>query len=164
MALEVETGSGSATAESYISLADANARHTALGNSSWTGSDSAKESALRRATQYMEQSYRSRWRGQRMTGTQALSWPRWGVEVDGFYLDSDIVPAEIANACADLALKALSDDLAPDLERGVVREKVGPLEVEYDPASPQAKRYRAVDGALAPFLKGSTAMVGLVRA
>lgn len=164
MALVVENGTGLADAESYISLADANARHTALGNTAWTGSDAVKEAALRRATQYMEQAYRSRWRGQRMTSAQALSWPRWGVQVEGFYIDSDVVPVEVVNACADLALKSLSGELAPDLERGVIREKVGPLETEYDRNSPQAKRYRSIDMGLALFLKGSAAMVGLVRA
>lgn len=164
MALVVETGAGLAGAESYISVADADARHTALGNSAWTGDDSVKEAALRKATEYMEQAFRSRWSGVRRTGTQALSWPRAYVLVDGYGVESDVVPSIVANACADLALKALSEDLNADLERAVVRKKVGPLETEYDRASPQSKRYRAVDMALAPYLKGSSAMATLVRA
>lgn len=167
MTLITESGMGLANAESYISLAGATARHAALGNSAWAAaaSDTLREQALRRATTFMEQAYRSRWRGRRMTSTQALSWPRLGVCIDEFYVNSDIVPTDVANACADLALKALStSDLAPDLERGVVREKVGPLEVEYDPNSPQATRYRAPDMALAPYLRGSSAMATLVRA
>jgi hypothetical protein len=77
---------------------------------------------------------------------------------------SDIVPADIANACADLALKAASGDLNADLTRGVVRKKVGPLETEYDRYSPQSVRYPAITMALAPYLKGSSAMATLVRA
>ncbi len=162
--LIVEDGTGLANAESYIAVADADARHAALGNSGWTGSDTVKEAALRRATQFMEQAYRSIWKGTRLTRVQALSWPRYGATVDGYDLASNVVPTEIANACADLALRGLTADLNADQTRGIVREKVGPLETEYDRNSPQGTRYRSVDMILAPFLKGSSAMVGLVRA
>lgn len=165
MALVVEDGTGLSTAESYISVADAATRHTNFGNSAWTGTDAAKEAALRQATAYMEQVYRQRWKGNRHTTDQALSWPRNSVVVDGFIvIESTVVPPEVENACADLALKALTETLAPDLERGVVREKIGPIETEYDRASPQAKRFRAIDLMLAPLLKGGPAMARLVRA
>lgn len=164
MALEVEDGTGKSNAESYISVADADARHTAFGNSAWTGTDAVKEAALRRSTAYLEQAYRTRWTGQRKDLTQALSWPRYDVIVEGCWVASDSVPTDIANACADLALRALADDLAADTTRAVIREKVGPLETEYDANSPQATRYRAIDAMLAPYLTGGGAMVRLVRA
>lgn len=164
MALVVEDGTGKSNAESYVSVAEADARHLAFGNTGWTGADAAKEAALRRATAYMMASYRTRWLGTRVRHDQALDWPRYiDGQVDGWWIDSNVVPAEIRNACADLALRALAEDLAPDLERGVVREKVGPLEVEYDRASPQAKRFRAVEMMLAPYLRGSSATATLVR-
>jgi hypothetical protein len=164
VALEVEDGTGKSNSESYISVADASTRHTNLGNTAWTGTDAVKEAALRRATIYMEQAYRQRWAGTRVTPEQALSWPRYitGL-IDGHPVASNVVPADVANACADLALRAIADDLNADLERAIVREKVGPLETEYDRNSPQAKRYRAVDMALAPYLKGSSANAQLVR-
>lgn len=163
MTLIVEDGTGLATAESYVSVADAGTRHTNLGNTAWTGTDAVKEAALRRATQFMLQRYRGRWQGTRINSTQALDWPRSWVVVDGYAVDADIVPVDVANACADLALKALSETLNADLERGVVRDKVGPLETEYDAYSPQAKRYPAIDQALAPYLAGG-GMSRLVRA
>lgn len=164
MALVVEDGTGLSTAESFISVADAEARLDSLGDTTFAAKTTAeKEAALRIATEYMEQLYRLNWKGTRKERLQALSWPRYDAVVDGFTIDSDIVPTEVANACADLALKSLTETLAPDLERGVKREKVGPLEVEYDTASPQAKRYRAVNNALAAFLKGSSAVAMLVR-
>lgn len=162
--LIVEDGTGLANAESYVSVADADARHAALGNTSWTGADAVKEAALRRATEFLEQSYRNRWKGTRRSREQALSWPRYGASVDGYDVSSTVVPVEVANACADLALRSLADDLNPDTPRAVIREKVGPLETEYDPNSPQGTRYRSVDMALSAFLKGSGAMVSLVRA
>ena len=174
MALVVEDGTAKTDAESYISVADAGTRHTAFGNTAWTGTDAVKEAALRRATAYMLQAYRERWHGYRKTATQALDWPRSFVYLEPFvhgavgaypYLvDDTTVPDEIANACADLALRALSDDLNADLARGIIREKVGPLETEYDRYSPESPRYRAIDMALAPYLKGSSAMAMLVRA
>lgn len=164
MALVVEDGTGLSNADSYCSVADADARHTALGNAAWNGTDAAKEAALRRATEYLEGAHRQTWKGTKLLRDQALSWPRYGATVDGWDVSSTIVPAQIRNATADLALRALSDDLAPDLERAVIRERVGPLETEYSASSPQAKRYRAVAAMLAPFLKGSSAMATLVRA
>ncbi len=166
MALVVEDGTGLANAESYISVADATTRHANLGNTAWAAlaSDTLREQALRRATDFMLQSFRQRWIGQRRLITQALDWPRYGVDVDGFYVPSDSVPADIANACADLALKAAAGDLAPDLTRGVVRRKVGPLEIEFDRYSPQNPRYVAITGALAPYLMGSSMNAQLVRA
>lgn len=164
MTLVVEDGSGLTNANAYVSVADADARHTLLGNSAWTGSNSVKEAAIARATVYMEQAYRTSWNGCRVKLDQALSWPRFDVYLDGWYLASDSVPDDIANACADLALRALSDDLNADLTRAVVRKKIGPLETEYDRASPQSKRFRAVDMALAPYLGGSSVNARLVRA
>jgi hypothetical protein len=165
MTLIVEDGTGLSTAESYISVADADARMAALGMTNWNDLTAAeKEQALRRATTYMTQAYRKRWRGARLYRAQALDWPRYGATVDGYDIPSTEVPREIANACADLAFRAASGELAPDTGRAIIREKVGPLETEYDRNSPQGTRYRSVDMILAPFLKGSSAMVGLVRA
>lgn len=166
MALTVETGAGLANAESFVSVSNADARATALGNAAWLAlaTTALKEEALRRATVYMEQAYRSRWKGQRVVSMQALSWPRYDVCVDGFSVESNIVPTDIANACADLAFKAATAELAPDLERGVVREKVGPIETEYDAYSPQQTRFRAIDLMLAPYLSGGSGMARIERA
>ena len=164
MSLIVEDGTGLNTAESFVSVAAASARQAALGNTNWaTLTNTEMEQALRRATADKEQAYRSRWTGLRLNRLQALSWPRYGVVTDAFYADVNSVPSAVASACADLALKAAAGDLAQDLTRGVVREKVGSLETEYDRASPQAVRYRSIDMALAPYLNGSSAMATLVR-
>jgi hypothetical protein len=167
MALEVEDGTGKATAESFISVTDASTYHTARGNAAWAAlaSDTVREQCLRKATDYMEQVYRSRWQGCRVGETQALSWPRYDIEVEGYAIDSDEVPTEVKYACAELALKAATADLSPDLTQGVTREKVGQIEVEYDKSSPQRVRYAAIDAMLAPYLKsgGSGCMVRLER-
>jgi hypothetical protein len=101
--------------------------------------------------------YRPRWKGARATSTQALDWPRSGVIVDGYPIAANTVPPDVSRACADLALRASAEDLSPDLERGIKRQRVDVIETEYDTASPQAKRFRAVDQLLAPYLAGAGA-------
>lgn len=169
MALEVEDGTGKDDAESYISVEGANTYHANRGNTTWTAlTDEQCEQALRKATDYMTQVYRLRWKGTRVTSTQALDWPRNWVERDeysyvtmngaqvigGFmYFPNDEVPTEVANACAELALIASTTTLNPALGRRSVREKVDVIEVEYDRYGPQYTIYRAIDGMLAPFLE-----------
>ena len=167
MTLIVEDGSIVTGAESYISVADASTYHTARGNTAWAAltTDALREAALRRATDYMRQAYRSRWQGYKVNEDQALDWPRYDVVVEGYAIDDEIVPTEIKNACAELALKAATADLLADQSQGVVREKVGPIEVEYDKSSPQSTRYKAIDAILSPYLKagGGGINMGLIR-
>lgn len=176
MALVVETGSGSATAESYISVTDATTYHSDRGNAAWAAlaSDTVREQLLRKATEYMLQVYRQAWKGVRMTSTQALDWPRGYVYLEPVITGANqefpnlvadnIVPTEVKRACAELALKANSGPLAPDLTQGKKKVKVGPLETEYDQYSPQTKRYRSIDLMLAPFLVSTGGVnVRLVR-
>ena len=159
-ALTVETGTGSADSDSYISVADATAYHALMGNTNWgLLTNTEKESALRRAAAYMEGAYRQSWRGTRLYRTQALSWPRYGACVDGFDLPSNEVPSDIPLAQADLALKAAAGDLAPDIERAVIREKVGPLETEYSPYGSQVTSYRAIALRLSPYLLAQNRLV-----
>ena len=167
MSLICEDGSGKSDSESYISVADASNYHTVRGNTAWAAltTDALREAALRRATDYMRQAYRSRWQGYKVNEDQALDWPRYDVEVEGYAVDSDIVPTEVKNACAELALRASAAELNPDLTQGVAREKVGQIEVEYDKASPQFTRYRAIDALLSPYLKagGGGCSMGVIR-
>ena len=167
MALEVEDGTGKSTAESYISVADASTYHTARGNAAWAAlaTDALREAALRRATDYMRQAYRSRWQGYKVNEDQALDWPRYDVEVEGYAVDSDIVPTEVKNVCAELALRASAAELNPDLTQGVLSEQVGSIQVTYDKASPQFTRYRAIDAIISPYLKagGGGCSMGVIR-
>ena len=167
MSLIVEDGTGLATAESYISVADATTYFTARSVTTWgaLATDALREAALRRATEYMMQMYRDRWQGLRAYPTvQVLDWPRTGVVVDFVTVDYDTVPVEVARACAELALKASVATLSPDLKQGKLSVQVGPIKTEWDKNSPQRKRYVAIDDMLRPYLKsGGGASVGLVR-
>jgi len=169
MTLIVEIGASNT--ESYATVAEADLYFSNRGEATWAAlTEAKKEQNLRKATDYMEQTYRLRWLGYRHSETQALSWPRDEVKrADAGYLNNfsyypnDEVPTEVKNACAELALKAASGELLPDLTQGLVMEKVDVLQIEYDKYSPQSPRYTAIDRLLAPFLSGSSVSRTVVR-
>ena len=154
--LNVETGAGLADADSYASVAAADARCASLGLTAWVAlAEADKEIALRKAMMFMA-TYRVRWSGRRVYQRQALDWPRYNVLVDGFIVPSTIVPADVVNACIDLAVRAGSgEDLLPDLDTGsnaIKKDKTGPLETEYFQNTTDAReRFVAVDALLAPY-------------
>lgn len=175
MALIVEDGTGKVDAESFVSVAEATTYHTARGNAAWAAlaNDTIREQLLRKATAYMQQAYRARWQSFRVSTTQALDWPRAWVKIPdapyGYgsfaaYVPNNVVPLEVRQACAELALTAIAGDLAPALGRTTSRERVGDIDVAYEPGSPEYTRYRAVDLLLAPYLVGSASYAQLVRA
>jgi len=174
MTIIVEDGTGLANAESYVSVVDANTYHSNYGNDTWTDLDTAvKEQLLRKATDYMVAQYRLQYAGYRRYSTQSLDWPRLYVPlIDSLsanvfpqYVDFDIVPVTVKNACAELALKAYTAILMQDLTQGVIREKVDVIEVEYDKFSPQQTRYEQIDAMLSVFFKqqGNDMSRSLVR-
>lgn len=116
MAFVVEDGSGSATATSWISVADADTYATEVGLTSWTGSSGAKQTALIKAQRYITQVYRGSWKGQRSNETQALDWPRLGVyDADGWLIASTTIPQALKEAQVELAARALTADLVSDV-------------------------------------------------
>lgn len=141
MALIVEDGSGLANADSYVSLADASTMATALGLVfAISGSDEAlAEQALRRATLWLDATYRSRFGGwKRRYRQQALEWPRQGAYDNAVVpqlIPEDEVPAEIVRATVIAAAreKASPGSLSPDVTPGEItkRLKVGSYEEEY---------------------------------
>lgn len=148
----VEDGTGLSTAQSYISVANADTYHTAHGNTTWTGVDALKEAALVRATQALDARYD--WPGFRLVSTQALDWPRYDAyDVDGYILSD--VPQGIKDALCEMALLELvtPGELTESVEVSVKREKVGALETEYF-ERPRTS-YPAVDNALRRILRRS---------
>lgn len=149
----VEDGSGLSNSVSFCSNEDADQYHARRGNTSWTSiSHTTKHGLLIKATDYMEQVYRDRWQGARVLSTQALSWPRNSVVVDGFAVDADIVPTEVKNACAELALKASTSTLYADQGQIKTRVVIGPIETDYASGSSPATQFKAVSAMLRPYL------------
>jgi hypothetical protein len=136
LTLVVETGSGDPTAESYASVADANAYFSARGVSTWDGLDPAKEVALRLGTSWLDGKYAAQFKGYRASSTQALRWPRAGVnDADGYAIASTTIPTALKNACCEAALLSLTGSplFVADTtgDGGLESEKIviGPIEV-----------------------------------
>jgi hypothetical protein len=159
MALTTEDGTGKSNAESYCSVAQATAYHTGRSTAAtWDNLDAdVQESALRAATDYIQQMYAGMWSGQRKTDEQALDWPRTEAEredsVSGYWLDN-VVPYLLVNACADLALKAATAPLIVDLGRETVSESVDVVSVTYAKGGERQTQYEAADRWLRPLLNG----------
>ena len=137
-ALVVETGSGLATANSYATLAEATTYFDARSKpSAWVAATwQQKEQSLRIATAYLDSVYGTQWVGMRLSGAQALDWPR----SDAYDMAGEIidlaVPQRLKSACAEIAARYLADpaQLLPDTEAGqdgVASEtvSVGPISI-----------------------------------
>lgn len=173
----VEDGTAKTDSISLCSVEDANDYHAKRGNTSWTFLSSGdKKELLVKATDYLTQVYRLKLKGSRVSADQSLDWPRNYVTRDDFiasqlngyqmiggvyYYANNIVPKEVVHACAEMAWKANSGELAPDLTRRTIREKIDTLEVEYSDYGTEYVRYRAIDNLLAPFI--DEGMSGAVR-
>lgn len=116
LTLVVEDGTGLSTANSYCSLADADAYHERrLHSQVWRqvadpASQDQKKAALVWATRLLDE--QCDWLGSRSTLTQALGWPRrdvLGRFGDEFY-DSDEVPQVVKEATAELARLLIEED------------------------------------------------------
>ncbi len=116
MAFVVEDGSIVAGANSFASIADADAyfadRNT---DSAWNDlGTTEKEQALVRGTDYINTTYRLKWKGHKRTGDQSLTWPRSAVvDEDGFDLADTSLPQSLLNATAEMALALQDADTDP---------------------------------------------------
>ena len=99
---------GAATANSYASVAEADAYLAVRGDTStWTAlTTGEKESKLQWAAIYIDT---LTFKGTRSTSTQALQWPRIGVwDRDGFEVDG--IPQALKNAQAEMAFQLIAND------------------------------------------------------
>jgi len=154
MALTIETGSGVAGANSYVSVVDAQAWVTARGIAV-----TVTEALLLKAMDYLE-SLRAEYQGTKTSSTQALQWPRADVYIDGTLFDANAIPTELISAQCQLACDAYTLTLLPSGDgREVVKESIvmGLVSKEYSPGSGGAAKphLRAADAFLAPLLKSA---------
>lgn len=114
----VETGSGSASANSYCSEAFATAYHETYGNpDAWLEASSFDhQDALRQATRALDIRYGSWWSGVRAGSTQALDWPRAYVyDQSGNAVPTTTIPTRLQQATAILALLHIQgEDILPN--------------------------------------------------
>jgi len=162
MSILVEDGSIVTGAESYATVTEANTYHTNRNNALWTGTDTVKEAALRKAAAYLDGKYRKRWKGCRVDAlTQPMEWPRANVlyEDNGeqltysSYLPITTIPQRLKDAQCELALRSLSGDLAVDGETNIISKKVDAIQTQFVPGAVRGqKTYQIVDQLLSDLL------------
>lgn len=161
MPFVVEDGTGKADATAYLTVAAADAYaadHTTPAG--WSAASStAKEAAIRAATDFLDRQYAGAWRGRPWSSTQRLSWPRGGVVLDGYELSASPLPRQLLEACAEVAFKSfLGEALMADVAdpSRIVSESVavGPISksVTYAGAKASAAYWRTVESLVAPLL------------
>lgn len=163
MPLIIEDGNIVTGANSYVSVADFETRLTDLGIF-LTFENGTPEQLLLRAMDYIEA---QNFQGYRYTKEQPLQWPRSGVVVDGFSVDTNEIPNCLPLALMEVAvaIDAGNDPLSV-LGRETKREKVADIEVEYSERASDTVELRAVNAHLDKLIvRGSnTAVIGLSRA
>ena len=142
MSLIIENGEGLSNSESYVDESYVNAYFLKRGINEW-GSLTNREQLIIRAMDYIENNYT--YQGTKLISTQALKFPRL---ING----ETVYPIALKNAVCELALKSNEEDLLADTDKTTIREKVGTLEVEYDPNQDNIKSYNYVNKLLAPYL------------
>lgn len=114
MAFTLEDGTGVASANAYVSESYADTYHSDRGHTAWASlSSSAKQTAIIRASEFIDLRFGGRFKGFRLHSTQGLEWPRYDVYDDDDNLISNL-PSALTKACAEYALRGSSAILAPD--------------------------------------------------
>jgi len=157
MALVVEDGTGLSNSNSYVSVLFVTTYLTDRANeTAWLLLTTAQqEASVIKATDYIDRKYNGLWFGSQKASTQSLAWPRVNAEdIEGNIIASDSIPSQLEKAAAEAAIKASTEDLLPDLERGgsikSEKKKVGSIEksTEYFSGANTNKSFQAVDTAL----------------
>lgn len=128
-----------ANADSYCTVAEADAYHAARGaNSEWTSlaDVASKERQLKWAARTLDTMFR--FIGTRASQGQSRAWPRSNaVDPDGYLLDNTVVPGAILDAHAELAFQLLKEDWTQGtgsvLDEGV---QVGPIKTTREQHNP----------------------------
>ena len=138
MAATINATLKSATANSYVTLAEADSYfETVPDSTTWDNkTDDQKNRALISATRWIDNQV---FYGDRCDTEQALSWPRNNYHVDRVELTCSVIPADIKYATYELA-RALADDTESITgstgDTGLYEAvKLGDLEVKYNTAS-----------------------------
>ena len=129
MSLDVTVGG--ATAESYASVAEADAYLVFRGDtSSWSAlSTTDKELKLKWAASILQD---LAWQGTKNDTAQALEWPRYDAyDKSGWLILTTVIPPELKLAQAELAFQLIANDWTQGLGPTVpTRVKVGSIEIE----------------------------------
>lgn len=140
MAVAIDATVGGASANSYVTLAEANTYMEGRLNASSWETDATDDNKNRALVEAANELTMLNWLGERTDSTQALSWPRqWAYDPDSpiqDYYDSTVVPQRVKDAQMELAFQAIkagtTDIFTMDSTKGVKRKKIDVIETEYD--------------------------------
>lgn len=126
-----------------------------------------------RGSQYIDAVYGDRFIGIVASFDQERAWPRTGVSLRGTAIPSDVVPLAVIHASFFAAYTDATNPgsliVTGSASTGIVREKVGELEVQYANAASDGTAsfitplISTVDGMLAPYLRNLNAPCLLIR-
>lgn len=147
--ITVETGTGSASSNSYISTTDFETY------AADRGIDLVGTSAdlLIKAMDYIES---NNFKGDKSSSDQALQWPRINFSLDGYVIASDSIPVLLKDALCETAIgiDAGNDPLLPE-ERATKTESVGDISVTYMDDSRNFTYLKTVDAKLSKLINQS---------
>ena len=156
MAFVTEDGTGLATSNAYVSVAEADA-YFAESTTLWAGTNGTKEKAIVRATRAIDLMGANKFLGLKLVETQALAWPRdEAYDRDGIELTG--IPVYLKRAVFEAALQELISEgsTMPNTTQQVVMERVeGAVQVSYSEGSYQGTTFRSIKGWLDYVCKGS---------
>lgn len=177
MTITIVADVGSASANSFVTVDEADAYlATRLNSSAWTGTEPKKQ-ALCEATRDISAIVYQGWR---VNDAQALSWPRFqapnpdasgslGYATYATYYLETMIPQRIKDATCELALEFLragtSDIVGADSTVGVIERTVGPLTTRWQPGQRVTglARYPRIMKLIGPLLSIGSGQVRLVR-
>lgn len=164
MTITVENGNGLATANSYTSVAEADAYHLTFNpDSDWTTSDnSTKELALIRATRSIDVLYGMKFMSSVKSNTQNLLWPRYAsYDQNGRLVESNDIPDNLKNAVSEVALLSIQGvNIMPTRsEKDNITDEnitVGPIAISAtyrnSGEQPKYENFSTVEQLLSPYL------------
>lgn len=172
MPIDIVATVGAADANSFVTIAEADAYLAArLNSSAWTGTEPKKQAVVEATRELSAMAYL----GNRVDAVQALSWPRFNARnpdgvssLDVFAID--VLPQRVKDATCELALeflKAGTTDLAAlPATAGVIEKTVDVLTTRWAEPSQQAQglaRFPRVMKLIAPLLGVPAGQVRLTR-
>lgn len=156
-----ETGTGLANANTFATDAEYQAYCNDHGYAASDDADT-RAIALITAAEYLRNEDRYVYRGQRVSDTQRLPFPRSGVVVlygTGAVFPSNVVPGALKDAQCELAYRAQSTVIQPDLDRGGAIASVsagGGVSVSYMSTALKETLVSVALGVLKPWLRRMT--------
>ena len=156
-ALVVETGSQSTTANSYITVSEYSTYITDRHGVRNSPSNDQITSFIHQAMSFFEA---LPFRSEKASEDQALQFPRSGLMIDGYGINSDEIPKEVKTSLYEIAY-AYEQGYGPDdpIERSTLKEKIGEIEVEYKSSSADRVLTPAATRALRKLVKNPMRIV-----